>query len=113
MIRPVVIRLNKSILTLISLTVLVHSMTIYATPSAQDETVQVETTADVEHQELQLQAYDALIPTFQSMAPMVLYYIHEVVLLSEAEYQELPAPDQPENHFLEVLFPLIISPNAP
>ena len=70
-------------------------------------------TEDAEQQEVQLQSYDALIPTFQSMTPTVLYFIQEVVLLSEAEYQEIPVPRLFENQFLEVLFPLIISPNAP
>jgi hypothetical protein len=70
-------------------------------------------TQDHNSQELQPQAYDALIPSFQGMAPLVLYYIHEVVLLTEAEYHEIPLRPQPEKGFLEILFPLIISPNAP
>jgi hypothetical protein len=114
MISPVPETFNKSILTLISLIVLFHSMSIYAAQTTVAEEIsQVEATQEAEDQGLQLRAYDALIPTFHSMAPLVLYLIHEVVLLSEAKYQEMPSPNYYENHFLNVLFPLIISPNAP
>ena len=78
-----------------------------------EEPTSIETTHDTDQQVLALKAFDALIPTFQVMAPMVLYFIHEVVLLSESRYQEYPAPIDFANQYLEILFPLIISPNAP
>ena len=105
---------KRSLLTLISLIVLLHSMSIYAVTAVDDDgKLQVEQAQDTDSQEPQLQAYDALIPTFQGMAPLVLYFIHEVVLISEPEYLVVQAPDYHENHCREVLFPRIISPNAP
>ena len=105
---------SKYILTLLSLTVLLHSVSLYAMPvEVTEEPTSVETTHDTGQQVLQLKTFDALIPTFQVMAPMVLYFIHEVVLLSESQYLEHPAPIDYENQYLEMLFPLIISPNAP
>lgn len=77
------------------------------------EATSIETTHDTDQQQFQLKAFDALIPTFQVMAPMVLYLINEVVVLSETRYLEHPAPIDFENRYLELLFPLIISPNAP
>lgn len=108
-------RISKSILTILSLPVLLYSISIYSLPAEVTEEVNsIETaTQEAEHQTAQLQAFDALIPSFPGMAPMVLYFIHEVVLLSEAEYQERPVKVDYENRFLEILFPLIIGPNAP
>jgi hypothetical protein len=107
-------RFHKFILTLISLMVLFHSISLYAVPkSDSEECNSIEMTEDVDHQETQIQAYEALIPTVQGMAPLVWHFLNEVVLLSEAEYQEMPFQASDENRYLETLFPLIISPNAP
>lgn len=112
--REVVLPLNKSILTLISLTVLVHSMSLYAAPPPSGEKLdQIELSGDLDDQKLQVRIYDALIPTFLGMAPMVLYFIQDIVLLGETDYQIKPVAPHYENRFLEILFPLIISPNAP
>lgn len=107
-------RINKYILTWLSLTVLMHSISWYSLPAevAVDDTA-IETSHDSGEQLMPLKAYDALIPSIQGMAPMVLYFIHEVVLLSEFEYKEVPVHNDFENQFLKILFPLIISPNAP
>ena len=81
-------------------------MSLYAVPSTKiNEAAPVEPTQDTDDPDIQLQAYDALLPSFQSMAPLVLYFIHEVELISEAEYQEIQVPERHDNHFLEVLFP--------
>lgn len=107
-------RISKSILTILSLPVLLYSISMYSLPAeVTGEASSIEATQEAEHQTVQLQAFDALIPSFLGMAPMVLYFIHEVVLLSEAEYQEQPVKVDYENRFLEILFPLIIGPNAP
>ena len=106
--------INKSILTIISLTVLLHSVSHYAVyedGSYQPEAIEM--TQGDDSEELQLQAYDALIPSIQGMTTLVLYFIHEVVLITEAEFHEIPVQLRPENRFLKILFPLIIGPNAP
>ena len=107
-------RFHKFLLTVISLVVLFHSISLYASPtSALEKCISIEMTEDVDHQETQVRAYDALIPAVQGMAPLVWHFLNEVVLLSEAEYQEMPFQTSDENRYLETLFPLIISPNAP
>ena len=107
-------RFNNIILASISLIMLFHSMSLYAVPASERaEVVQTEQAQDVDDEEQVLQTYDALIPTVQGMTPLVLYFIHEVVLLSESKYQEAQIPNYYQNHLLEVLFPRIISPNAP
>jgi hypothetical protein len=99
---------------LLSLTVLLHSVSIYAMPmEVTDDVTSLETTHDTEQPVTLLKALDALIPSIQAMAPIVLYFIHEVVLLNEHQYLELPVSNGHENQYLEILFPLIISPNAP
>ena len=106
--------INKSILTIISLAVLLHSISLYTVSEAelcQPETIEM--TQGDDGEELQLQAYDALIPSIQGMTPLVLYFINEVVLITEAEFHETPVQLQPENRLLKILFPLIIGPNAP
>ncbi|GJM28635.1 MAG: hypothetical protein DHS20C17_12700 [Cyclobacteriaceae bacterium] len=106
--------INKFILTLISLIVFLHSVSLYTVPEKQpEEAASIEMTQDDNRQEIQIQAYDALIPSIQGVTPLVWYFIHEVVLLTEAVYHEMPVRTQPENRFLEILFPLIISPNGP
>lgn len=106
--------INKSILTIISLTVLLHSISLYSVYEEEYcQTEAIEMTQGDDSEELQLQAYDALIPSIQGMTPLVLYFIHEVVLITEAEFHEIPVRLQPENRFLKILFPLIIGPNAP
>ena len=107
-------RFNNIILAAISLIMLFHSMSLYAVSAPdREESVKTEQAQDVDDEEQLLQTYDALIPTFQGMTPLVLYFINEVVLLSECEYQETQIPNYYQNHLLEVLFPRIISPNAP
>ncbi len=114
MISAVADRFHKSILTLITLMMLFHSISLYAAPkSASEECASKEMNEDVDHQETRLQVYDALIPAAQGMAPLVLHFLSELVLFGEAEYQEIPVPVFFENRYLGVLFPLIISPNAP
>lgn len=114
MLSTVADRFHKSILTLISLMMLFHGVSLYAAPtSASEACTSIEMTEDVDHQDTQLQAYDALIPAAQGMAPLVLHFLNELVLFSEAEYQEITVQVFFENRFLGVLFPLIISPNAP
>jgi len=100
-------------LTLISLMMLFHSVSLYAAPTSASEACTIEMTEDADHQETQLQAYDALIPAAQGMAPLVLHFLNELVLFSEAECQETTVQVFFENRYLGVLFPLIISPNAP
>ncbi len=91
-----------------------YSVSLYTLPiSDLADQESAEMTQDDENQVFQLQAYDALIPAVQGMAPLVLYFLSEVVLLKESEYQEMPSKASYENQYLEVLFPLIISPNAP
>ncbi len=91
-----------------------HSISLYSLPDeGTSDNTAIETSHESGDQLLPLKAYDALIPSFQGMAPMVLYFIHEVVLLSEFEFKELPVHTGSENQFLKILFPLIISPNAP
>ena len=105
---------DKYLLAMLSIVVLLHSVSLYSLPvESTDIQTSVEATHDIDDQQVQLKAYDALIPSFQGIAPMVLYYIHEVVLLNESDYQEFPVQVDYQNQFLEVLFPLIISPNAP
>jgi len=107
-------KLSKSILTLMSLIVLLHSVSIYAMPmEVAEDVTSLETTHDTDQPVTLLKALDALIPSFQAMAPVVLYFIHEVVLLNEHQYREHTVSDGHENQYLEILFPLIISPNAP
>ena len=107
-------RFNKFIFASIGLIVLLHGMTLYAVQAADaDITAPQEQTQDVDEEEQLLQVYEALIPTFQGMSPLVLYFINEVALLSESEFQEITVPDLYQNHLLQVLFPRIISPNAP
>jgi len=114
MINPVADRLYKFLLTLVSLIVLLHSISLYTLPvSDLADQESAEMTQDDDRQGFQLQAYEALIPAVQGMAPLVLYFLSEVVLLNESEYQEMPSKVSYENRYLEVLFPLIISPNAP
>ena len=106
--------INRSLLTIISLTVLLHSISVYTVSEAElCHPEGIEMTQGNDGEELQLKAYDALIPSIQGMTPLVLYFIHEVVLITEAEFQEIPVQLQPENRFLQILFPLIIGPNAP
>jgi len=96
------------------MTMLLHSISIYAMPvQVTEEPASIETNQDAKREVIQLKAYDALIPGFQGIAPMTLYFIHEVVLLSEHQYQEHPLADDHKNQYLEILFPLIIGPNAP
>ena len=93
---------------------LLHSVSIYALPTdVTDGQTSIEATDELDDQQVQLQAYDALIPSFQGMAPMVLYLIHEVVLLEECDYQDHPVQLDYQDQFRKVLFPFIISPNAP
>ena len=114
MVHPVLQRFNNFILVSISVLMLFHSMSLYAVPVADiEEEVQTEQAQDIDDEQQLLKTYDALIPTFQGMTPLVLYFIQEVVLLSESEYQEIQVPNHYQNHLLEVLFPRIISPNAP
>jgi len=95
--------------------VLLHSVSVYAAPErlVEESPDSIEMTQDEDGQDLQLKAYDALIPSVQGMTPLVWFFIHEVVLITEAEFHELPEPVKPENRFLKILFPLIIGPNAP
>ena len=107
-------QLSKYILNLLSITVLLHSISVYAMPvEVTEEPTSIETTHNTDQQVIQLQSYDALVPGFQVMAPMVLYFIHEVVILGEHQYLEYQVTDDHENQYLEILFPLIIGPNAP
>ncbi len=94
--------------------VLFHSISLYAEPTiASEEGISIEVAEDGDPQETQLKAYDALIPVVQGMASMVPYFVSNVVLLNEAEYQDVPLRVSYEHNDLETLFPLIISPNAP
>jgi hypothetical protein len=114
MISQVTNRIHKVLLTLVSLVVLLHSVSLYSLSSSNHEEMDaVEMTEDVEHQEIVVEAFEALIPSFHCMAPLALYFLNNVVLLSEAEYQERQMPDIYEHRYLDILFPLIISPNAP
>jgi len=106
--------LQRILLTTISLVVLLHSISLYSLPTMDPEEVSsVEMAEDVDHQDFQLKSYDALIPTFQGTAPLALYFLTEVQLLSEEQYQEAPFQISYEDRYLEILFPLIIGPNAP
>ena len=107
-------RFNKFILASIGLVMLLHGISLYAVQGADADLAAAEEQAqDVDDEEQLLQVYEALIPTLQGMTPLVLYFINEVVLLSESEFQEIIEPDLYQNHLLQVLFPRIISPNAP
>ena len=91
MINPVADRLYKFLLTLVSLIVLLHSISLYTLPvSDLADQESAEMTQDDDRQGFQLQAYEALIPAVQGMAPLVLHFLSEVVLLNETEYQERP-----------------------
>lgn len=107
-------RIDKYLLAILSMVMLLHSVSLYSLPTgSSDESTAIETSHDLDDQEVQLQAYDALIPNAQGVASMVLYLIHEVVLLHEYNYQAPPVQLDYQNQFREVLFPFIISPNAP
>ena len=114
MISPKVHRIDKYLLAILSVVMLLHSVSLYALPTEiTDEQTSIEATDEFDDQQVQIQAYDALIPNFQGMAPIVLYLIHEVVLLEVCDYQEHPVQLDYQDQFRKVLFPFIISPNAP
>lgn len=108
--------MRKLFLVVIGLVILVHSMSLYALPVSVETPVDqndIEMTQELPGDQEQLYAYDALMPSVQIAQAAVLFYLREVVVEQEPVIHHHWAPETIANRYLDLLFPRIISPNAP
>ena len=107
--------LRKLFLLMIGMVILVHSMSLYAVPMGQTVSEQddVEMSQELPGDEEQMYAYDALMPSVQIAQAAVLFYLREVVVEQEPEIYHHQPEEVIANRYLDLLFPRIISPNAP
>lgn len=105
---------RKTILTLAGLVIFIHSISLYAVPVPDIEiSVDTEMTEEHSNEALVIHAFDAVVPAIQYVHPFGWIYLGEVVIDHEPEFKDY-APEGYSHHgYLEVLFPKIISPNAP
>ena len=107
--------LRKFFLLIIGMVILVHSMSLYAVPAPQTLSApdDMEMSQEFPGDEEQLYAYDALMPSVQIAQTAVLFYLREVVVEQEPELHHHQTEEIFTNRYLDLLFPRIISPNAP
>ena len=107
---------RKLFLLTINLVLLIHSVSIYTVSGAtfmdqsKDNT---EMTEELPGDDEQVVAYDAVVPSLQIAQSAVLFYLHEVVSEQEPVFHYHRTQETISNRYLDLLFPRIISPNAP
>ena len=72
-----------------------------------------EMTEELPGDDEQVYAYDAVVPSLQIAQSAVLFYLHEVVSEQEPVVHFHRTQETISNRYLDLLFPRIISPNAP
>lgn len=105
---------RKLILTLVGLLVFLHSVSLYALPVTPDYQVQeTEMTEEKGEETSHLYSFDALVPAVQYIQSHIWHYVGEVVVVTQADFEYFVDLDAISGGSLELLFPHIISPNAP
>ncbi len=107
--------LRRLLLLTLGLVLLVHSISIYTVSGAVIKQGQenIEMTEELPGDDEQVVAYDAVVPSVQIAQSAVLFYLHEVVSEQPPVVHYYRTQETINNRYLDLLFPRIISPNAP
>lgn len=105
---------RRLILTLTGLVVFLHGISLYALPSASEfQEADMEMSEETSEQTAQVYAYDAVVPVVQFTLPHIWYCLGEIVEVSVSEFPVYHSLEAVTGRFFDLLFPHIISPNAP
>ena len=106
--------LRRLTLILTGLVIFLHGISLYALPVAADHHLEdTEMTEETSEQSAHIYAFDAVVPVVQYISPHIWHYLGEVVVLTVAEFPHYTHLEAIPGSFFDLLFPHIISPNAP
>ncbi len=106
--------LNRLILLIAGALMVYQSTAIYAV-NLPEATVlnDIELSEESSDDQLKLSAYEAVVPVVQDVQSSVRYLLGEVVVITKPTFQQYFGDTENIPGNLHLLFPKIISPNAP